>query len=166
MIKLKHTSLIVISGLIWLGIGIYLLQLGINLLMASCIHSELSANGHYPAVTYLSAYVGNREGAALILVALGLFIGGIKGRYVLGKSARRGVDRILAFPNPTSLGNIYSVKYYLLLVLMMSLGISIKFLGIAGDIRGVIDITIGSALTNGSMYYFRFVQSLKNHPVS
>lgn len=158
MIKLKHTSLIVISGLVWMGIGIYLLQLGLSLLVFPAQQQEVSS---YPVVNFISHYIGSVEGAVLALVVFALYVGYLKGTYVLGKSARKGVERILSLPNPASILLIYSAKYYILLGAMMALGISIKYFGLVGDVRGIVDTIIGSALINGSMLYFRLVQTAK-----
>ena len=154
--KLSHTKLIVISGLIWFGIGLYLLQLGLNLLLAGAQNPDAS-----PLLQSLAPYTGSIETAVIALVVIAMFIGYFKGRYVLGKSARRGADRIRAFANPTSLKNIYSAKYYLLLGGMIALGVSIKYLGLSNDVRGLIDTIIGSALINGAMIYFRYAQAVR-----
>ena len=39
---------------------------------------------------------------------------------------------------------------------MVFLGISMRFLPLAQDIRGFVDLTIGAALMNGALLYFRF----------
>lgn len=157
--KLSHTKLIILSGLIWFGAGFYLLQLGLNLLLMG-VNTE-AATSNTPLIHMLSTYLGNGETAAIILIVIALFIGYLKGYYVLGKSAHRGVDRILSFPNPAPLSRIYSAKYYILLAGMMALGVSIKYIGLNNDIRGFIDAIIGSALINGAMIYFRLAQNLK-----
>lgn len=155
--KLSHTKLIVISGIIWFAIGFYLLQLGLNLLLAS---TQASID-NFPLLGFIAQMIGSGETAAIVLVVLALFIGYLKGRYVLGKSAQKGVARILTFPNPANLSSIYSRKYYILLAGMVGLGISIKYLGLSNDVRGFIDAIIGSALINGAMIYFRLAQTLK-----
>lgn len=159
--KLSHKTLIVISGLIWFVIGIYLLRLGLNLLFQNLADTTADS---YPLIATLKPYFGSVENVAMLLLVFALFIGFLKGRYVLGKSAQRGVDRIKTFPNPTSITNIYSAKYYILLGAMIALGISIKYFGLYPDIRGVIDAIIGSALINGAMIYFKFAQALNKQP--
>lgn len=156
MLKLSHQVLVIISGLIWFAIGFYLLQLGLGLLLAT-----LQTNGHYPLISVLKNYFGGPEGSILLIVSVSLAIGYFKGRHVLGKSAHRGVQRILTFPNPTSIGNIYSPKYYILLGCMVALGMSVKYFGFSHDIRGFVDVTIGAALINGAVIYFRLAQALK-----
>ena len=152
--------MIILSGLIWFGAGFYLLQLGLSLLLTGVnVSTELSTN--FPLINFLSEHLGSGEIAALILIAVALCIGYFKGYYVLGKSAHRGVARILTFPNPAPLSRIYSAKYYILLAFMMALGVSIKYLGLDNDVRGFIDAIIGSALINGAMVYFRLAQTLR-----
>jgi hypothetical protein len=153
MLKLSHTVLIFLSGLVWLAVGIFLLQLGLHLIGNSLPIQR--TGGDYPLIDFLSTYMGGAELTAIVIISLGLLLGHLKGRHVLGKSAHKGVDRILSFQNPTSLMNIYSAKYYILLAVMIGLGISIKYLGIPNDIRGFIDVIIGAALINGAIIYFR-----------
>lgn len=150
--KLSHTKLIIFSGLIWFAVGVYLLRLGINLLLGSV---SQDASGDYPLIQHMQPYMGSVENVATLLVVAALFIGYLKGRFVLGKSAHKGASRIKSFPNPTSIANIYSAKYYILLAIMIALGISMKYLGLHNDVRGFIDAIIGSALINGAMIYFK-----------
>ena len=164
MLRLSHAKLALLSGLVWALIGGLLLNIGLNLLVNSpglTVESD-----KYPLIALLTPYLGSLQECAIVLVAAALFIGYFKGRYVLGKSAKRGVERLLTFPNPTSLKNIYSAKYYILIALMCGIGMSIKFLGIPNDVRGFIDVAIGSALINGAMIYFRAGIGLQNMPAS
>lgn len=151
--KLSHTKLIIISGLIWFAIGVYLLQLGLNLLLSG-VGQDL-ATSSYPLLRTLSPFTGSLEMAIIVLVVIALMIGFLKGRFVLGKSAKRGVERLRSFSDPAPLAWIYSAKYYILLAAMIGLGISVKYMGLSNDVRGLIDAAIGSALINGAMIYFR-----------
>jgi hypothetical protein len=153
---LSHSKLIIISGLIWFGIGLYLLQLGLNLLIG------IDAAHSYPLIEWMRSYFGSLESAAVALLALALFIGYFKGRYVLGKTALKGIKRISSFPNPAKISQIYQPKYYLLIGCMICLGISMKFFGVSNDIRGFVDTAVGSALINGALVYFRNTQTAKN----
>lgn len=160
--KMSHAKLIVLSGLIWFVIGIYLLQLGLNLILAVSMQtSAKSLSESYPILSFLKQYFGNVQNIALLLVIFGLFVGYLKGRYVLGKSASNGVARILRLPNPVSILRIYNAKYYLLLGAMIGIGISIKYLGLPNDVRGIIDVTIGSALINGAIIYFKLALGVR-----
>jgi len=155
MLKVRHTSMIIISGMIWMGIGTMLLSIGLGLLVKSSKVERLSSGDSLPLIDFISPYIGGLEQAALIIIAISLIIGYFKGKFVLGKSANRGVTRIRNFPNPTSIANIYSMQYYILLAGMVGLGFSIKYMGIPNDIRGAVDVAIGAALINGAMIYFR-----------
>lgn len=152
MIYLRHTSLIVISGLIWFAIGSFLMMMGLNFLMNSLVIENQTSQ---PLLDWMLPYFGSLETAVLALIFLALSVGYFKGKFVLGKSAKKGIERLGRFPNPTALSNIYSAKYYILLAIMIGLGISFKYLGISTDVRGLVDIAVGSALVNGSMFYFR-----------
>lgn len=155
MLKFSHTTLIVISGCIWLCVGLVLLPLGLNFLTESTAHYTENGVTAFPLLHQLIGFGMEAEQAAILLIALGLFIGYLKGKYVLAKSALKGIERILQFPSPVSLQRIYSKKYYILLGGMLAMGLSIKFFGFQLDVRGFVDVTIGSALINGSMVYFR-----------
>lgn len=157
MLKLRHTTLIVISGLVWMGIGTFLMTLGLGLLLKGAGFE--SATGNYPLIEAFARYLGGNEQAVLLLLVVCLTVGYFKGKFVLGKSAHRGMKRIRSFSNPTSLTNIYSGTYYILIAFMIGLGMSIKYLGLPHDIRGAVDVAVGSALINGAMIYFRHARS-------
>ena len=156
--KLNHPALVFISGIVWFIVGLYLLPLGLNLVTG--ILQPGHAATHYYLLDNLAKVFGGRDQAALAIIALGLLIGHFKGKYVLGKSARSGIERVLSFPSPVPLSKIYAKKYYILLGSMILLGVSIKVFGLAPDIRGFIDIAIGAALINGSLIYFRTAYTL------
>lgn len=151
MFKVKHSTLVFLSGLIWLAIGCFLLPLGLNFVVESVLQENHSLP--HPVLRFLAPYAGGLEPAILVWIACGLLIGFFKGRYVFAKTVQRSVDRILSLPNPVSISKIYTPKYYLLLSSMVLLGVLVRFAPL--DIRGGIDIMIGAALINGAMLYFR-----------
>lgn len=152
MFKVSHTVLIALSGLIWLAIGCFLLPMGLNFIVESLLQENYATQSH-PVLTALAPFVGGGESAALMWIALALAIGFFKGRIVFGKTVQRSVNRILSLPNPVHLSKIYPWQYYLLLGSMVLLGVLVRFLPL--DIRGGVDVIIGSALINGAMLYFR-----------
>jgi hypothetical protein len=164
MFKLSHRSLIIISGLVWFVVGCGLLQLGLSFLMQTVQANPIELQGSLSA--YLGSLLGGVQEAVVLLIGIGMLVGYFKGRYVLGKSARAGINRILSLPNPTPLSSIYSAKYYILLAGMVGLGMSIKFLGVPLDVRGAIDVAIGAALINGAMVYFQHVLHMRASSVS
>jgi hypothetical protein len=152
MILSKRTWFIV-SGITWLGIGIMLLTKGLRLAVAAAEQTALAT----PLLKSLLSIAGTRHQAALLIVCLGLFIGFIKGRTVLAKTVARIAGRINAHPEGLSLQQAYDRKYWIILCLMMSLGVLFRIFTIPADIRGLIDIAVGSALINGAMLYFRHI---------
>lgn len=160
MKKCSPVTLAWISGLIWIAVGCFLLTLGLKLLTS---HIE-TPSGNYPLVELISPYLGGAQQATVLLIAIALYIGFLKGKHVLGKSAKKGIDRLKGLPNPVSISKIYNKKYYLLLGGMVGLGLSIKYLGIPLDLRGFIDIAIGAALIQGAMIYFRLASTIRTQP--
>lgn len=152
MFKVSHPILIAISGLIWLAIGCFLLPLGLNFVIESILKENLLIMQR-PVLDLLSPYLGGLELAALAWIAFCLFVGFFKARYVFSKTVQKGIERIQSLPNPVSVSQIYPKKYYILLGSMILIGVLVKYLPI--DIRGGIDIIIGSALINGAMQYFK-----------
>ena len=127
---ISKTTWIAISGIIWFVVGIGLLTLGFNFLL----------------------FAGTTE-FPIILIAL--VIGFLKGRFVLLKTVRRVVERILKLEPPVRFSQVYSKGYLALIGSMVLLGMSMKYLGLNPQIRGLVDIAIGSALLSGAFAYFR-----------
>ncbi|MBS3905090.1 MAG: hypothetical protein KGZ39_07175 [Simkania sp.] len=147
--KIRHITAIRLSGLVWLAVGIMLMMKGVPLLV------KATTNGHSPLVKFLIPMVGSADQAAMSLVIFGLLAGLIKGRVVLAKAARKGMQRLVSLSSPLPISQLYPPRYYLLLLIMVGLGVSLRFLGIPADIHGFIDLAVGSALINGGMTYFR-----------
>lgn len=153
--RLNHIPLIVLSGLLWFIVGFCLLTLGLNFI----VHAAQLPKDSFFLIKWLAPLAGSREQAAIILIIFSLMVGFMKGRFVLSKSANRVVQRILALPSPVPLSKAYSRGYLILIASMILLGMSLKWLHLPEDIRGVIDVAIGSALMNGALVYFRLAFS-------
>lgn len=151
MLVFKHRTLIVLAGLVWFVIGVFLLHLGLRLLTGLLL-PEAAFSSMFSS---LSNMLGSFENGVIALILLGLIIGFYKGRFILAKSVSRFVDRIRSFEEPTSIVKMYSLPYFMLILCMIGLGMSIKYFQVPSDIRGLIDVAIGAALINGSMLYFR-----------
>ncbi len=150
--NLSKTAWIVISGMIWFIVGIGLLTLGMNFIVSI---AQSSFQGGSPLINWLSSFAGGSEQGALALITFGLIVGFIKGRFVLAKTSKRIVNRILALEDPVSFSKIYSKGYFFLIGGMVLLGMSMKWLHLPLEIRGFIDVAVGSALMNGASAYFR-----------
>lgn len=147
--NIRHGLAIALSGVLWMSIGILLLLKGFGYLLHPS--PELTPS----LLPYLSSFGKDASQAPLFLVSIGLVIGFIKGRFILAKTASRVIKKIESLPNPCPILSVYSPTYLILLGSMVFLGMLFKWLPIAYDIKGVIDVAIGSALTNGSAFYFR-----------
>jgi len=148
---LTKRAWLVISGIKWFAIGVMLLTRGLRLITAAA--NQVA--GEAPLIKFLQTFVSSRHQAALLIVCLGLFIGFIKGRTVLAKTVSRIAGRINLHPERLTLKQAYDQRYWIVIGLMMVLGMSFRALSIPYDIRGGVDVAIGSALINGAMLYFR-----------
>lgn len=156
MLKLSHCNMAFFSGAVWLAIGAFLLQLGLNLLFLPA-----STGDSTPFLSLFLQYVSRAE-AAIMITVVALYIGFLKGKHVLAKTANRTLAQIRSLPNPAPIHKMYDKKYCLLLGIMILLGMSIKYMGIPNDIRGTIDVIIGSALINGGVHYLRMGFEMRN----
>lgn len=150
----SHRGLGIISGMIWLAIGIFLLWRGLALTITACGGED------HLLVDFLVVRFGTAQKASVVLVASGLLIGYFKGRFVLRKTAMRTIDRIHSLPNPCSLSKLYGVGSYILVAAMIALGITLRTIGAAEEVRGLVLIAVGSALLQGSTALFRAVPTL------
>ncbi len=158
--KLKKISWLVISGGSWIVVGLILLIKGVYFIGSSAVSQPVSEEGGAtitPLLESLTAIAGSREKAAIFLISSAIFLGFIKGRTLLAKTAKRIIHRIQTKVEGEKIPiyQVYDRKYYLILALMMGIGAVFRLSAIALDVRGVIDITIGSALINGALFYFR-----------
>lgn len=154
--KLSHRSLILLSGFIWLSIGIALFCLGVRFFSEVVKNPVLSLKSHcFSVVGCASSFARNQIEAALLCMVAALLIGYVKGRTAFAKAAKRQLKRIDRLPSPASPTQLYGKGYILLIALMILLGISMRFLPITLDTRGFVDIAVGFGLVQGAMHYFR-----------
>ncbi|MEI6531305.1 MAG: hypothetical protein WCN87_00600, partial [Chlamydiota bacterium] len=151
MIKLKHKSLITIAGIVWLCIGGGLLSQGLRLIVDKAAFHEFEGRGSSSLLSFFADFSGGFQQAGMILIAIALFVGYFKSRFVLAKTVRKMVLRIRQLPEPSPVYKIYSGAFYIVIAAMMGLGILMRVTGIPTDFRGLIDVTVGSALINGSL---------------
>lgn len=119
-----------ISGLIWAMAGFLLLYKGLHIL------------GTLPD-----------QNLATWLVVGGLFLGFMKGRFILSKTVNRISTRIAELPTPIHFIDVYPKSYWILLSSMMGIGLILRL--VPAPVHGCIDVAVGSALINGAMLYFR-----------
>lgn len=149
---MRKTTWIAISGIVWFAVGFGLLTLGMRFIV-ELARFHISDTTSF--IARLTPMAGGREQAAMALILTGLILGFIKGRYVLVKTVRRVTERILKLEEPVRFSQVYSRGYLFLIAGMVGLGMCMKWFHIPQDIRGVVDVAVGSALINGAMLYFR-----------
>lgn len=155
MIKLKHKALITIAGLCWLSIGIFLLSIGLKLIVQKAVSYEMGGLSSHSLLAFFASFSGGFQQAGMVLIAVALFIGYFKSRFVLAKTVRRMVGRIRGLKEPAPVYQLYSPAFYVIIAAMMGLGMLMRVTGISADIRGLVDVAVGSALINGSLLYFK-----------
>lgn len=144
--------IITMSGLIWLVMGVVLMSKGLQFLVAS---SNLS-HGYPPLIAKLTSLAGGTEQAALFLIVVALFLGFVKGRGVLAASAKKSIHRICSLEEKISFRHLFTGRYLLLMALMIGMGRSMTYFNVSLDIRGFIDVVVGSALIHGALSFTRF----------
>jgi len=151
---MKHRAYIALSGFLWFFSGGFLLYKGLHLINDATFRAD-SLCSKWQTV------FGSPQQAATIFIGIGLLLGFIKGRFVLSKTVRRVVSRIASFPGPIRFSDAYSRSYWILIASMIALGMSFRFLPIPMDMRGIVDVAIGSALVNGAMLFFRAARAFQ-----
>lgn len=163
MLIVSHRTLYIISGAVWLVVGCMLLNLGIKFLMHGLGAAGFAIDGYSSLFVWITSLTSSAENAAIVLVALALLLGFAKGKLVMQKAALKTQMRLSQLPNPTSLKQLYSKANLILLFLMMGMGMLMNKLQLPYDIRGMIDVAVGSALIQGALCYFRLNAPSKTH---
>jgi hypothetical protein len=134
-------------GLLWMGMGLWLCYRGMRLLQAAVAAPEQA-----PCIQWLGGWGGFQAGL-LTLLALSLGIGFLKGRFVLRRAAVRLVSQWHA--GARQFYRMLMVRTGPIVLLMMGLGMALRFSGIPKDLHGAIDLAIGCALAQGGLAFVR-----------
>lgn len=139
---MTHRFYIRMTGLFWFLMGAWLMYKGLKFVACGIFERE----------GFATLFGSSRNGAAL-LISAGLFVGFLKGKFVLSKSAVRVSRHIQSLPLPIPFWKVYRLSYWILIGSMMALGMMLNFLPVPIDLRGAIDIAIGAALFRGAFSY-------------
>lgn len=104
-------------------------------------------------------WLHEQEGLAYILPAV--LLGSLKSFFILDKSAKKSIDRILHLADGSCLGAVYSVKTWLLVVGMMTMGYLLRKSSVPAEMVGFIYITIGWALFFSSRTGWKYWRDIK-----
>ena len=148
--KITPFKALMISFATWLLIGVFLLQKGLKLLVGVA-HSQES--GYFTQL--LGNTIGSKEHAALLFITVALMIGFLKGRFVLSKTVARISNRFFSYGEYMTLKQLYPFYYVAIIFSMMLMGMLLRFTPLSGEVKGIVDVAVGSALINGAMQYFR-----------
>jgi hypothetical protein len=160
MLRFKHSTLVSIAGALWMIMGIFLMNMGLRLIAEKSV--IVGFTDETSLLKTLSNVFGGLQQAAVALIGLGLMIGYMKGRFVLAKTVAKMVARLKSFEEPVSLYRLYSPKFYLLILIMISMGALFRIFEVPSDIRGLIDLAVGAALINGAVLYFKYAKVVKS----
>ena len=129
-----------LAGAIWGLVGLFLLVRGIDMYL-------LAVNSQ-----------GSSQQAVIISLAAALMIGGVKGKFVLTKTARRNKDRIDRLEHPVKVHHVYAKPFYLFIIAMMGVGFMLRtwneYLG-GYVVVAAIYCGIGIALMVSSLVYWK-----------
>lgn len=82
----------------------------------------------------------------ILIIILAFLAGSFKAYFILDKSARRVVNRILNFKDGTCLGAVYSVKTWILVLCMMGMGVILRNSALPINLICLLYLSIGWAL--------------------
>jgi hypothetical protein len=98
----------------------------------------------------------------LWLILLAMIAGSLKSLFILDNSAKKGVYRLLALADGTCLGAVYSIKTWLLVLIMIGSGIILRHSSLPKELLGSVYMTIGWALFFSSRHAWQAWRSLSN----
>ena len=137
---LRSTHLKMAAGL-WGMVGFGLLMAGNIFLFGHRTMDTLPGDG---------SAIGMTEGISFVIA---LVIGFVKGKIVLPKVARKNIARIESLPEQSPLYMTFSAKSWMLVLGMIIIGKTIRFLGAPDFVVGAIYVAVGIALLLGSRVY-------------
>jgi len=95
----------------------------------------------------------------LIGVGVALVIGMLKGKLLLNKSSLRNIQRLQTMPMPQKLIQVYPLRSWILIGLMVGISLSLTLFGIDLFWRGLINLGIGMALISSGTTYLRYMNT-------
>lgn len=82
----------------------------------------------------------------LVLIVPAILLGTLKSLFLLDKSARKSIDRILLLDDGSCLGAVYSIRTWMLVVAMMLSGMVLRRLPVTNEIIGILYAAVGWSL--------------------
>ena len=136
---MNKKKLIQIAGGVWIFVGVFLIIRGIALYALAVSEQDATIN------------------EVFISVILGSIVGGVKGKFILAKTAKKNKARINGLKEPVKIGQTYAKSFYGFILGMMGLGFLLRAMNesIGGYlVVGGIYCGIGMALMVSSLVYW------------
>ncbi|MDX2414599.1 MAG: hypothetical protein QNK33_05365 [Bacteroidales bacterium] len=128
---IKKQYLVYISGILWVLVSLMLIN------FARSWYETFEGSTHW------------------IYTSIGMTLAVFKYFFVFSGMADKNLHRILSMNERAPFYKFFSFRTYLLILIMMTLGISFRKFGVPGQYMAVIDIAIGFGLFFSSIRYFR-----------
>ena len=145
---------------IWFLVGGMLLYKGVEYLMES-VALQLIARDEQPLLGFFTHLLGSPYYALMQMLFASLAIGYVKGFLALKRSTERLIRVVQPYGEKIPLAAAFPWWYVAVMVVMMGLGMAMKFAPLYSDVRGMIDVAVGFALLSGSTFFLRAIASLK-----
>lgn len=87
----------------------------------------------------------------------GLILGSLKYFLIIRKTSNRLIKHIREQAEPILLKNIYPLRFYPIITIMIVFAMCIKYIGIPNDTLAIIDFTVAIALVNGGSDFLKEV---------
>ncbi|NBO23694.1 MAG: hypothetical protein EBU93_00420 [Chlamydiae bacterium] len=135
--KITYPKAIFFCGLVWGFVGYKLVSKGIVYFNALFLTQNLS------------------EGQLSFWIGISLLVGLAKGKFLLQKSANRVIQHIVSFEEPLKIYQFLPRSFLITMMIMMSLGMTMKYIPISVFVKGMIDLTVGTALVFGAIHFVK-----------
>jgi len=123
-----RSSHLLLAAILWTSVGMLL-----------CIRGTLWLKGDDALLFFLPAFI----------------LGTLKSFCILDRSAKKGIERITRLDDGSCLGAVYSIRTWLLVIVMMSFGYLLRHSSMSLAAIGVVYVMIGWALVFSSRLAWR-----------
>ncbi|MBY0450639.1 MAG: hypothetical protein K2X01_08460 [Cyanobacteria bacterium] len=141
-VKLPSKSLLKLAFFLWATGGIVLCAFGLSRLSDDPTFVLQSANG-------------------LLTLGLVAVIGFFKGKFILSKTSQKNIDRLLAFTEPVKPIQVYSIRSWIVIGVMVLISLSLTWFSAPLFWRGVVNLAVGLALIVSSFCYLHAGEKAK-----
>ncbi len=128
----------------------------IHLLLAATLWSLIGGVLMFRGASWLVAV------ERLWVIVPALIAGTLKSLFILDNTARKGVHRILEMADGTCLGAVYSIRTWLLVLVMIGSGMVLRQSALPRELLGGLYVAIGWALFYSSRHAWRAWQHISD----